>query len=515
MALFFQEECFMATILVIDDDEAAGLTLCRMAERLGHQGRLALTRTEGQRMVGKGGIDVVLLDVHLPEGSGLDLLPQLVEAPDAPEVIIITGHGDPDGAELAIRSGAWDYLTKPISFFSFELQMERALKYRDRRSSGRPALIRVNHLVGSSPLFRACLDRLAEAVGSGGGVLISGETGTGKEVFARAIHDNGPRRGANFVVVDCAALPENLVESILFGHERGAFTGAERSRDGLIHQAHGGTLFLDEIGELPLNVQRSFLRVLQERTYRPIGSNREKESDFRLIAATNRDLGVMAEKGAFRADLLYRLQTLSIHLPPLRNRIEDLRPLVTHFLEKLARKYKLGARVPSADFLNILAAYRWPGNLRELANTLEQAVAQAGSELILIPQHLPTRFRVHQIRTSALVPVEPPAPPAAFAETTPSPSSTTPTNPGRGEPASSPQAGAGEGIGSAASVDGFPTFYEAREKALVEMERGYLESLMVRTHRDIALALRASGLSRSRLYSLLKKHGLSGARNNK
>jgi len=212
-------------------------------------------------------------------------------------------------------------------------------------------------------------------------VLITGETGTGKELFAKAIHDNSQRAGKSFVVVDCAAMPENLVESMLFGHEKGAFTGADRSTEGLIKQADKGTLFLDEIGELPPLIQKSFLRVLQERRFRPIGSNREVRSDFRLIAATNRKLDKMVANGQFRTDLMFRLQALTIELPPLRERKEDIPLLAAHFNELICGEYGSSARIITADALKELQKIQWTGNIREFRNVLERLIILCRDEI--------------------------------------------------------------------------------------------------------------------------------------
>ncbi len=307
----------MATILVVDDDDLLCELLVRKVGQLGHRGLSALTLAGGLALARSQPTDVVYLDVNLPDGNGLEEITLFREAPGAPEVIIITGRGSPDGAELAIKSGAWDYIEKGAALQSMVLPLLRALQYREERQvHQRPLMLSREQIVGESPRLKACLDLVAQAALSEANVLISGETGTGKELFAQAIHHNSPRRKGNFVVVDCAALPATLVESILFGHARGAFTGADRAREGLVAQAHGGTLFLDEVGELPLSLQKDFLRVLQEKRFRPVGGGQEVASDFRLVAATNRDLEGMAAKGEFRSDLLFRLKGLAINLPP-------------------------------------------------------------------------------------------------------------------------------------------------------------------------------------------------------
>ena len=234
----------------------------------------------------------------------------------SPEIIVITGMGHPDEAELAIKSGAWDYIEKPASFEAIKLPLIRALEYRAERKPKAPTVLKRNGIIGDSEEITACLELLSQAADSDANVLITGETGTGKELFAKVIHANSRRAKSNFVVVDCTALPETLVESVLFGHARGAFTGAETSEEGLVRQAHGGTLFLDEIGELPVLIQKRFLRVIQEHRFRAVGGRREISSDFRLMAATNRDLEDMVREGRFREDLLFRLRTIADRFAP-------------------------------------------------------------------------------------------------------------------------------------------------------------------------------------------------------
>ncbi|NMC50361.1 MAG: sigma-54-dependent Fis family transcriptional regulator, partial [Desulfovibrio sp.] len=309
----------MARLLLIDDDAFFRETTGRVLERMGHEIVFAATLEEGKTLLWAERPDVVFLDLRLPDGYGLSLMPELRQGADCPEVIIVTGEEDPEGAELAIKSGAWDYLQKPVTPASLGLPLSRALEYRAQKAAKRPrAVLRREGIVGVSRAIEACLELVAQAADSDAGVLVTGETGTGKELFARAIHANSSRMNSNFVVVDCAALPETLVESVLFGHVKGAFTGADRDRDGLFRLADGGTLFLDEIGELSPAIQKVFLRVLQDGRFRAVGAKHESQSDFRLVAATNRDLGIMAERGGFRDDLLYRLKTMVISLPPLR-----------------------------------------------------------------------------------------------------------------------------------------------------------------------------------------------------
>ena len=401
----FLSERPVANILIIDDDESMCYALSRMIGRLGHNPICAMSISEGLEQARSGNIDVAFLDVRMPDGNGLEALPAIQGSTSVPEVIIITGFGDADGAELAIKSGAWDYIEKGCSTREMSLPLLRALEYRKQKKNaqaGAKSIIALKRdgIIGASQKLMDCLDLLAQAAASETSVLITGETGTGKELFARAIHVNSSRAKGAFVVVDCAALPETLVESVLFGHEKGAFTGAEKASDGLIRQAGGGTLFLDEVGELPPGTQKSFLRVLQEHRFRPVGSKRELESDFRLVTATNRNMDKMAQEGLFRDDLLFRLKSFVIELPSLRDRTEDIKELARHHVDRFCEKYGLTPKAFSPEFLDTLKAHHWPGNVRELVNTLDRALAAARFEPTLFPKHLPIDIRVQRARAS-------------------------------------------------------------------------------------------------------------------
>jgi two-component system NtrC family response regulator len=466
----------MSEVLIIDDDEAVCQALLSVVERLGHGGSCAHTVGEGLRKVQKSSFDIVFCDVMMPDGSGLDILTDIQGSPAEPEVIIITGYGDPQGAETAIKKGAWDYIEKPLSIQDISLSVERALQYREKKRAARqPIVLDRKGIIGESLPLRRCLEALAQAAGSDANILLLGETGTGKELFASAIHRNGRRNGGNFVVVDCAALPETLVESILFGHDRGAFTGAEKAREGMIKQADGGTLFLDEIGELPLTIQRAFLRALQEKKFRPVGSSREVSSDFRLIAATNRDLETLVAKAEFRADLLFRLRTCVIDLPPLRMIREDVRELVPFYLRRLCSQYTQPMKGYSPEFMDLLHGYDWPGNVRELIQALEKAIVASQDEPILFPKHLPPHIRIHKLRASL------------------------------GHKTGEPAAAAVE----ADLPKDLPSLDEVRNHGLGKIEAEYLRKLIQKADGKIPEACRISGLSRSRLYTLLRKYGIS------
>ncbi|MDD2466762.1 MAG: sigma-54 dependent transcriptional regulator [Desulfobulbus sp.] len=468
-----------ARILIIDTDEPFINTLCGEINHMGHQVAVERTLGEGLKNATANPVDVIFLNAEMDDGSGLEALPLLIETASLPEVIILTDAADADQAEHAIKLGAWDYVERPATTRSMALSLVRAIQYRAKKNLHPPhsSLNKETReeIVGDSSQMRRCLDRLALSADSDANVLISGETGTGKELFAWAIHNNSNRAGRRFVVVDCASLPETLVESILFGYERGAFTGAEKNQSGLIKRADGGTLFLDEVGEMPLSVQKSFLRVLQEHKFRQIGGGAVLRSDFRLIAATNRDLNKMVHLHRFRKDLLYRLRAFTIELPSLRERLGDVHQIAFHHVAKFCESYQQPIKSFSPDFFEFLERYEWPGNIRELVNALERAVAAARQEPVLFPKHLPIYIRVNLARAS----VE-----------------------------QDPEIRENIVIGKTrAENTPLPSLVDLREAAMSELEQGYLQDLMLRaTTMQEACAI--SGLSRSRLYALLKKYSL-------
>ena len=461
----------MGNILIIDDDEMMCKAFSQIITDMGHVADYAVTLDEGLKRATSNSFDIVFLDVRMPDGNGLEILPKIKRTASTPEVIIMTAAGDPDGAELAIKSGAWDYIEKVPSLKEMMLPLSRAFQYRQEKTfRAPPVALKHEELVGNSPQIKICLDLVAQAAVSDANVLIAGETGTGKELFARAIHDNSQRAEKNFVVIDCTALPETLVQSLLFGHEKGAFTSAIQYQQGLIEQADGGTLFLDEIGELSPVVQRTFLRVLQERRFRPIGGKAEKTSNFRLIAATNRNLDHMVEKGDFRQDLLFRLRSLTIDLPPLRERLEDIKALTRFHVSRLCDHYHIETKGFSPELFDALASYNWPGNVRELVNMLDGAIAVAGNNPTLYSKHLPTHIRILMAQTSIR----------------------------KIEKNNTPQTGVYPG-------EPLPDLKTFRES----VERQYLKDLIMLTKGDINKSCKISGISRSRLYEILSKYKIS------
>ena len=460
----------MAKVLAIDDDQQICLFYSEMLDQLGHSSTIAHDLQEAKEYLENSEFDLVLLDLELPDGNGLDVMPLLKQHRSPPEVIIITGTGDARGAELAFKYGAWDYVQKPFLLSEVSLPVTRALQYRQEKREPQSIIPLVRpRILGESLQIRECLEELGKAAATDANVLLTGETGTGKEIFAKAIHENSKRASKPFIVVDCGALPEQLLESILFGHEKGAFTGADEKQTGLLVQADGGTLMLDEVGELPLSAQKAFLRTLQERIVRPIGGKREIPVNFRLVAATHQDLPAMVEKNLFREDLLYRIRTFEIPLPPLRERKEDIEEIAIKKLYELAKRYNLEVKAISPEFIKILHSYNWPGNVRELINVLEYVLAHAGNDPTLYPMHLPPEYRVSDLTFGV-------------------------------------EQGASALMNMTDSEfgDALPALSTYRNT----LEKNYLKQLIQQSYGDHKAACKISGISRSRLYGLLKKHDL-------
>ncbi|MCG8473826.1 MAG: sigma-54 dependent transcriptional regulator, partial [Desulfobacterales bacterium] len=374
------------------------------------------------------------------------------------------------------------------------LTLKRSLQYREnlKATTVTEAPFDSHGIIGSSSVIHECLTTLSHAARNNASVLITGETGTGKELFARALHKNSPRKENRFVVVDCAALPETLKESALFGHEKGSFTGADKTSEGLVKLADGGTLFLDEVGEMDLPLQKIFLRVLQEKCFRPVGGRQELKSDFRLVAATNRNLEEMVAQGTFRSDLLYRLKTVAIELPPLRMHPKDIQEIILYHTGTICKNFGIEPKGFSPDFFQTLSAYSWPGNIRELVNTLEGAISKAGMEPILFPMHLPDALRVHVARASLREP-SPPSPTTAYSI----------------EPAQSSPAVAPEIFPTGAPLPTHKSAMPSREEVLTEADKSYLRHLMRVTKGNIKESCQISGLGRTRLYTLMKKYNIS------
>ncbi|AKF06881.1 Response regulator of zinc sigma-54-dependent two-component system [Sandaracinus amylolyticus] len=380
-----------ARILVCDDEASLREMLGVLLRRAGYETELVSDVTTARARVATATpYDLVITDLALPDGTGMDVLAAARERDDALQVVVITAFGSTENAVQAMRLGAYDYIQKPFRNHELLVLLEKALEKRKLASENRVLRARVAEqekpvpgLLGSSPAMRRVMDLVRRVAGARTSVLITGESGTGKEMVARALHQLGERASGPFIVVNCGALPEALMESELFGHEKGAFTGATQRNEGLFRAAESGTLFLDEIGELAPALQVKLLRVLQERKVRPVGGQREIETDVRVVAATNRDLEKEVAEGRFRSDLFYRLNVIRLQLPPLRERPEDVPALAEHFLQKHASLAGKTLRYSPAA-MRWLAAHDYPGNVRELENVVERAVTLAlGEEVTL------------------------------------------------------------------------------------------------------------------------------------
>jgi two-component system response regulator AtoC len=383
--------------LIVDDDPAVRMVLRKLLTRRGDSVLEAEDGKQAIDQLASRAVDLVITDLLMPRANGLEVLRYVRERKPKIPVIMLTAEGSIRDCVEAMRAGAFNFLTKPFHNDDLEEIIRQATRgRRPRPESGAPAASAEPGqpqiaLVGESDALRAVIDMVERIAGSGSTVLITGESGTGKEVVARLLHYSSPRVGQPFVAVNCGAIPETLIESELFGHVKGAFTGAVEARQGRFAQADGGTLFLDEIGELALPLQVRLLRVLQERVITPVGDSRIRAVDVRIIAATNRDLEAMVKAGRFRQDLFYRLEVLPVRLPALRERREDIPLLAAHFLE--STNQRLGRQVAiSEEALTIMRLYDWPGNVREMENLFERLVVLSRGEAI-VASDLPERMR--------------------------------------------------------------------------------------------------------------------------
>jgi DNA-binding NtrC family response regulator len=385
----------MAHLLLIDDDPDLILAQVRRAFPTPlHQVEVAVTGAAGLAHARTDPPDVILLDLRLPDQSGLEVFLQLRSIDARIPVIFVTMAKGADAAIEAMKQGAYDYLFKPLDLHQLQRVVGEALDVSRRMrepavvAEDAPDLDVDGAIVGGCPAMREVYKAIGRVAGQEVAVLITGESGTGKELVARTIYQHSPRARSPFLALNCAAIPENLLESELFGHEKGAFTGADRRRIGKFEQCNGGTIFLDEVGDMPPALQAKILRLLQEQTFERVGGNETVRTDVRLIAATHRDLKVLSEEGKFRPDLYYRLDVFTIHLPALRERGDDLPLLVRHYLRRFNRELGREVCEVSPEALEHLCNYPWPGNIRELQNVLKKALIQA-SGTTLLPVFLP------------------------------------------------------------------------------------------------------------------------------
>ncbi len=386
----------MARILIVDDERALGTVVSALLAERGHDPLWVGSGAAALEAVATNRPDLVLLDLNLGSMDGMEVLRRM--RPVAPEmpVVMVTGNGSVQVAVEAMKRGATDFVVKPFDNRALLDTVDALLAMRRGAGSGGPLLL------GESPAFRAAMDRALRFAVPNINVLLLGETGTGKELFARAIHAGSKRRAGPFVAVDCSVMPEGLIESQLFGHERGAYTGATSSRQGHLEAAQGGTLFLDEIGNWPLDVQAKLLRVLQARKMERVGGRESVALDVRVVSATNVDLTEAIRAGRFRQDLYYRLQEITIALPPLRDREGDVRRIARHFVALYAATFGLPVTGISEEALLLLEAHDWPGNVRELENVMKGAVVLASD--VVKPEHLPPELRLPEAAVPAAAP---------------------------------------------------------------------------------------------------------------
>jgi DNA-binding NtrC family response regulator len=390
----------LKNILIIDDEEKLRGLLARIVKSEGFNVIEAPDLKSGFKKLEQKDIDVLLCDVKLPDGNGVDFLQKIKVGFPALEVILMTAYGNiPDGVQ-AMKNGAFDYIVKgddndkiiPLLYKAIEkAQLQKKVKQLEKRISDKYSF---DTIIGKSKALEQVIDLAKKVAKTDSTVLLTGETGTGKEVFAQAIHENSNRAGKSFVALNCSAFSKEILESELFGHKQGAFTGAFKDKKGFIEEANGGTLFLDEIGEMPIDLQAKLLRVLETNDYIPVGDTTPKKSNFRLIAATNRDLKSEIENHAFRSDLYFRLNIFEIIIPSLRERVKDIAPLVSYFVKQFSEKTNKKPLQIAPDFLQKLEAYHWPGNVRELKNIVERSVILADD--ILTPMVLPYEIQHQQ-----------------------------------------------------------------------------------------------------------------------
>lgn len=385
-------------ILLIDDEETGREALTLLLKAAGHAVKSAGSGGEAFQTLTRDTFDIVITDLFLPDASGIDILKKVKEDAPLTEVILITGHASAETAVEAMKEGAFDYITKPLNFDELKIIIGKAVEKRQLLSENvylRKQLrdkFEFANIIGSSPAMQHVFALMKRIVKTGSTVLIGGESGTGKELVAKAIHFNGGRRDKPFIAVHCGAIPENLLESELFGYVKGAFTGAMRDKIGKFEAAHGGTIFLDEIGTMPMQLQTKLLRVLQEEEVERVGSTRPVKIDVRVISATNLDLAEEVRKGNFRDDLFYRLNVIPLQLPPLRERVEDILPLAKHFLAKYCKEMQRRNMSLASDTLEALESYQWPGNVRELENVMERVAALTEDDTVTV-QDLPHNIR--------------------------------------------------------------------------------------------------------------------------
>jgi two-component system, NtrC family, response regulator AtoC len=387
-----------ARILLIEDEEVSRETLTRLLKNAGYAVKGAGAGDTAFQLLAIEQFDIIVTDLFLPDVNGIDILKRVKESAPQTEVILITGHASAETAVQAMKEGAFDYITKPLNFEELQIILTKAIEKHQLLNENVYLKKQLRdkfgfaNIIGNSPAMQQVFSRMKRIANTDSTVLVLGESGTGKELVAKALHFNGPRREKPFIAVNCAAIPESLLESELFGHVKGAFTGAIRDKIGKFEAANLGTVFLDEIGTMPMHLQTKLLRVLQEQEVERVGSTRPIKLDVRVISATNINLEEEVKKGNFREDLFYRLNVIPITIPPLRERNEDILPLIKHFIEKICLEMKRPVMSISKEAIETLELYNWPGNVRELENAVERMVALTDGTLISF-QDIPHNIR--------------------------------------------------------------------------------------------------------------------------
>lgn len=386
-------------VLVVDDDRGLLEAFTEALVNLGYEALGACDPGKGLELIESWQPDAAVFDLNMPGMDGVELTRRALQIQPDLAVLLLTGYGTIESAVSAVREGAYDYLGKPFDLTKIDLTLRKALEHQGQKRSYRLLAEATGRqggdyegIVGEGSAIRKVIDSLTAVADTDSTVLITGESGTGKELVARALHARGSRRSRPLVTVDCASIPDSLLESELFGHVKGAFTGAHRDRAGFFEVASDGTVFLDEIGEMPLSLQKKLLRILQEKSFSRVGESRYRTAEARIVAATNRDLSEEVRKGAFREDLYYRLKVIEIHLPPLRERREDIPLLVRHYIERLNRKLNRQVGGVANEAMALLGEYPWPGNVRELSHLLEQVMTFHRCEILDV-EHLPHHVR--------------------------------------------------------------------------------------------------------------------------
>jgi DNA-binding NtrC family response regulator len=457
-------------VLTVDDEAVVCESIRRVLTEEGYNVTVATTASVGLDIIRKQHIDLLLLDIRMPDMDGIDFLRETRAVSPETEVIMVTGYATIDTAVEAVKLGATDYLQKPVNPARLVVAVARALEHKHllgltrRLRSELETRYHIGNIICVSAAMRRVVQLVSKVAPSNSTVLISGETGTGKEQIARAIHYNSPRKDAPFVVADCAALTESLLESELFGHVRGAFTGAFKDRKGLVEAARGGTLFLDEISTISSSIQGSLLRLIQEHEIRPVGADRSVSVDVRLVAASNRDLKQMSDEGKFRDDLFYRLSVFTIPLPPLRERIEEVPLLTHHFIRQFAERLEKPIAGITQRAMSALELHDWPGNVRELQNVIERACLLAEGLHIDIDD-LPTIIGEHQTDEWDDLPAD------------------------------------AQGLAARKK--------ELRTEAVDRLEKLFLLKALKATQWNVSRAARDTGFLRPNLHAMMRKHGIT------